>query len=62
MIEQTIIDILRPVLEQWPTVAVLLVVGWFVWRAYQDCLDQLAEDLKWHRQQNEQRLLDRTKK
>lgn len=59
--EQVAIDVLKPILEQWPTVTVLLVVGFAIWKAYQHCQTVLVEQLKWMRSQLEKEWLDRTK-
>lgn len=37
--ESALIDILDPVLRQWPTVTVLLLVGWYLRGFLQSCLD-----------------------
>jgi hypothetical protein len=47
MMETLLIDVLSPVLAQWPVVAVLLVVGWYIWQAYRHCQDVLEDQLEW---------------
>jgi hypothetical protein len=40
---------LNPVLQQWPVVAIILAIGWYVWREFKDCLIQHKSNAEWMR-------------
>jgi len=59
MLEQTIIDLLKPVLQEWPTVAVLLVIGWALYKQYQSCQKELSSIIDWQQKLIEEMLSER---
>lgn len=51
--EPWMIDLLRPVLEQWPVVAVILAGSVLLWRDLRHCHSVIEDHLVWFREQFE---------